>query len=82
MSGIWPQSTKCVVMLSFDLDGTSALLYRDPEAVHRPTALSRAEFGPKVGVFRILDLLDTYYIPASFFTPATSPSITRTRSGR
>ena len=69
MSGIWPQSTKCVVMLSFDLDGASALLYRDPEAVHRPTALSRAEFGPKVGVFRILDLLDTYDIPASFFTP-------------
>ena len=69
MSGIWPRDTRCVVMLSFDLDGVSGLLYRDPGAAARPTALSRAEFGPKVGVFRILDLLDRYDIPASFFIP-------------
>ena len=70
MSGIWPGSTKCVVMLSFDLDGVSGLLNRDPEAARRPTALSRADFGPKVGIFRILDLLDRYDLRASFFVPA------------
>ena len=58
MSGIWPGKTKCVVMLSFDLDGVSGLLNRFPEAAGQPSALSRAEFGPRVGVYRILDLLD------------------------
>ncbi|MDA1349332.1 MAG: polysaccharide deacetylase [Chloroflexi bacterium] len=69
MSGIWPGDTKCVVILSFDLDGVSGLLNRFPEAANQPSALSRAEFGPRVGVFRILDLLDRYEIPASFFVP-------------
>ena len=69
MSGVWPGATRCVVMLSFDLDGVSALLNRDPGAARRPSAMSRFDFGPKVGVFRILDLLDRYDVPASFFIP-------------
>ena len=69
MTGIWPGDTKCVVMLSFDLDGVSGLLYRTPEAAHLPSQLSRAEFGTTVGVFRIMDLLDRYDIKASFFVP-------------
>ena len=69
MAGIWPGNTKCVVLLGFDLDGASGLLRRDPQASKRPTVLSKAEFGPNVGVFRILDLLDRYSIPASFFVP-------------
>ena len=70
MSGIWPNNTKCVVMLSFDFDGPSGLLRRNPEAANMPSVFSRSEFGPNVGVFRILDLLDRYEIPASFFVPA------------
>ena len=69
MTGIWPGSSRCVVMLTFDLDGVSALLNRDPSAAKRPSELSRAEFGPNVGVFRIMDLLDKYDLPASFFVP-------------
>lgn len=70
MTGIWPGKTKCVVMLSFDFDGTSPALNRNPEAAKRPTVLSQGEFGPRVGIFRILDLLERYEIPASFFVPA------------
>ena len=69
MAGIWPGNTRCVAMLGFDLDGASGLLRRDPEAARRPTLLSKAEFGPNVGVFRILDLLDRYGIPSTFFIP-------------
>ena len=69
MSGIWPGNTRCVVMLTFDLDGVSAILNRDPAMAKRPSVLSRAEFGPRVGVFRILDLLDRYGVSASFFVP-------------
>ncbi len=69
MAGIWPDDIRCVVLLTFDLDGVSAILNRTPEAAKRPAVLSRAEFGPQVGVHRILDLLDKYSIPASFFVP-------------
>ncbi len=69
MVGIWPDDIRCVVLLTFDLDGVSAILNRTPEAAKRPAVLSRAEFGPQVGVHRILDLLDKYNIPASFFVP-------------
>ncbi|HJO83863.1 MAG TPA: polysaccharide deacetylase [SAR202 cluster bacterium] len=69
MAGIWPGSTKTVALLSFDFDGTSIMRYRNADAENRPTALSIGEFGPKVGVHRILDLLDRYEIPASFFVP-------------
>ena len=69
MAGIWPGGIKTVVLLSFDFDGTSIMRYRDPDAENRPTALSIGEFGPRVGVHRILDLLERYEIPASFFVP-------------
>ena len=69
MSGIWPGRTRCVVMLTFDPDGTSALLRRDPELASHPSLVSMYEFGPIVGVPRILDLLDDYRIRASFFIP-------------
>ena len=67
MSGIWPGNTKCVVMLTFDVDGVSPILNRDPAMANRPSVLSRAEFGPSVGVFRTMDLLDRYGVPGSFF---------------
>jgi len=56
-------------MLTFDLDGVSALLNRDPDAVKRASVMSRNEFGLNVGASRILDLLDRYDIPATFFIP-------------
>ena len=70
MAGIWPGKTKCVVMLSFDFDGVSPMLNRDPGIAKRPSVMSLGEFGPKVGIFRILDLLERYQVPASFFVPA------------
>lgn len=69
MAGLWPGNIKSIVMLTFDLDGMSAILNRTPEAAKLPSVLSRAEFGPKVGVHRILGLLEKYDIKATFFVP-------------
>ena len=69
MSGLWPGNTKCVVMLTFDLDGVSALLNRNPDAAQLPSLMSRNELGIRVGARRIIDLLDRYNIPATFFIP-------------
>ncbi|MFQ5860690.1 MAG: polysaccharide deacetylase [Dehalococcoidia bacterium] len=69
MAGIWPGETRCVVLLTFDVDGTSGWLHRNPELARYPSLLSMAEFGPSVAIYRILRILDTYGIKASFFIP-------------
>ncbi|MEW6082835.1 MAG: polysaccharide deacetylase [Bacillota bacterium] len=57
------------VVLTFDLDGETLWLARDPENAHRPVTLSQGAFGPKVGVPLILDLLNSHEIKATFFVP-------------
>jgi peptidoglycan/xylan/chitin deacetylase (PgdA/CDA1 family) len=56
-------------MLTFDMDGASGTLRRAPEMASRPSVVSQGDFGPRVGTPRILDLLSTHAIPATFFIP-------------
>jgi len=60
---------KFPVMLTFDVDGESLWLNRDAANEHRPVTLSQGRYGPKVGVPRILRLLEKYKIKATFFVP-------------
>ncbi len=69
MSGIWPGDVRCAAMLSFDVDGVSSWIRRDPEFARLPSLMSMAEYGPSVATPRILDLLDRYSISASFYIP-------------
>jgi peptidoglycan/xylan/chitin deacetylase (PgdA/CDA1 family) len=69
VSGIWPDDVQCTVFLTFDIDGVSSWVRRKAEIWQRPSALSLAEYGPSVAVPRILDLLDQYRLPASFYIP-------------
>ena len=55
------------VCLTFDFDAMSVWLGGYPRVT--PAMLSRGEFGARVGVPRILELLARYDIPATFFTP-------------
>ncbi|SPE63608.1 putative urate catabolism protein [Streptomyces netropsis] len=64
---VWPQGAKAAVALSFDPDHESIPL-RDGET--RPGKLSQGEFGARVGVPRILALLERCSLPATFFMPA------------
>ena len=69
MSGIWPGDTQCVVMLTFDVDGVSSWLRRNPDFAKLPSLMSMAEYGPRVATGRILDMLDELSIKSSFFVP-------------
>jgi peptidoglycan/xylan/chitin deacetylase (PgdA/CDA1 family) len=60
---------KRYVVLSFDVDGETLWVARDQENWNRPLTLSQGKYGPKVGLPRILNLLDKYNIPATFFVP-------------
>src|ERR1700724_1655013 len=65
----WPGDARVAVCLSFDVDNESYLLARGETS---PTTLSAADFGAEAGLPRILELLDRYQVPASFFIPAVS----------
>jgi peptidoglycan/xylan/chitin deacetylase (PgdA/CDA1 family) len=55
------------ICLTFDFD-TMAAWMGSFKAV-TPGVLSRGEFGGRVGIYRVLDVLDRYQIPATFFIP-------------
>ena len=59
----------CDVLLTFDVDGPSGTLRRNPELAGQPSIMSMGEFGPNVGVPRILALLEAHDLPATFFIP-------------
>ncbi|MCP2520611.1 polysaccharide deacetylase [Candidatus Aminicenantes bacterium AC-335-A11] len=65
----WPNGSKVAVGLSFDFDAETIYLRKN---IKDPASLSRAEYGARAGIPRILNLLDKYNIPATFFVPAVS----------
>lgn len=65
----WPGGARMAVALSFDPDHETLSL-REGET--SPGAMSRGEFGSRVGSRRILRLLEEFRIPATFFIPAVS----------
>ncbi|HYB74577.1 MAG TPA: polysaccharide deacetylase [Candidatus Sulfotelmatobacter sp.] len=66
----WPDGTQMPVVLMFDMDAESLFISVDPELVpKKPVVISQGEYGPRVGVPRILRLLDEYDIKASFYIP-------------
>src|SRR5215510_12359210 len=66
----WPQGKQSAAVLSFDFDAESGFLFREPEKARRSLGdLEERRFGPRVGVDRILRLLDRLRIRACFFIP-------------
>jgi peptidoglycan/xylan/chitin deacetylase (PgdA/CDA1 family) len=65
--GRWKDGARVCVALSFDPDHETSTL-RDGSV--SPGRLSQGEYGSRVAVPRILDLLARHHLPASFFVPA------------
>ncbi len=63
----WPGGARCAVMLSFDFDAETLWLARDGANWKRPGTLSQGVYGAKVGVPKILELLDENGLKATFF---------------
>lgn len=65
----WPGGKKVAVLLSFDVDNETVTLRYGETSVG---ALSMGQYGARVGLERIVRLLDSRQIPASFFVPSVS----------
>src|SRR5438445_12680246 len=65
----WPDGQRCAVMLCFDVDGETTALSEDRALASRRTLMSQCEYGPRIGVPRLLGLLKHLEVPATFFVP-------------
>lgn len=68
----WPGGARVAVLLSFDVDNETIWLRNGDTSVG---GLSQGQYGARVGLGRILRLLDEHDIAASFFGPAISFSL-------
>lgn len=57
------------LMLTFDLDAETMWTARDPAYAKRPILMSQGAYGWKVGMPRVLKLLERYDVHATFFIP-------------
>ncbi len=63
----WPGGARCAVALSFDSDHETSELRDGGKTLGR---MSRGEYGARVAVPRILNLLAKYDVKATFYVPA------------
>lgn len=74
----WPNGSRCAASLTLHVDAQSVWVAFGQD---NQMTLSLGEYGPRVGVWRILDLLAKYGLKASFFIPAwtakTYPEVAR-----
>lgn len=66
---VWPNGAKVAVLLSFDVDNETVAWWEGEPTI---SELSRGEYGSRVALRRIVDLLKQEDVPASFFIPALS----------
>jgi peptidoglycan/xylan/chitin deacetylase (PgdA/CDA1 family) len=66
----WPGGAKVAVLLSYDVDNETVMGLRTGEVSIGP--LSQGQYGHRVALPRIVDLMDEENIPATFFFPAWS----------
>jgi peptidoglycan/xylan/chitin deacetylase (PgdA/CDA1 family) len=68
----WPNGARVAVGLSFDFDNETPSL-RDGQT--SPALMAQGQYGARAGLPRVLQLLDQFQIPATFFIPAMSAKI-------
>ncbi len=65
----WPGGARCAVALSFDADHETNELRDGGRSIGR---MAWGQFGSRVGVPRLLELLARHDVPATFFMPAVA----------
>ena len=67
---MWNNGKKCAVVLGFCFDAES--MWTGSLGLSSPAYLARGEYGARVGVPRVLSMLDKYKIRATFYIPGDS----------
>jgi len=65
----WPGGAHAACAITFDVDAESAILAVDTRYAARVSTMSHQAYGPKVGVPRLLGVLERAGVHATFFVP-------------
>ena len=65
----WPEKHKCSAIITVNLSAEHFWLQVDPKAIDMPNTLSMGEYGITIGLERVLSVLDSFDIKATFFVP-------------
>jgi peptidoglycan-N-acetylglucosamine deacetylase len=68
-AGDWLAGAAAVVALTFDVDAETAVLAEVPQYARDLSTMSHQAYGPRVGVPRLLALLERHGVPGTFFVP-------------
>lgn len=72
----WPEGRRVAVCLSWDVDGEAAQYVRFPERARgQLSELGQRLYGPQEGIWKVLDLLNRYAVPGTFYMPAYTARI-------
>ena len=68
----WPQGRQSAFCFTVDVDAHSPLLWslRDQAPSRLVAQHEQRQFGPRVGIWRLLDLLARHGVKGSFYVPA------------
>jgi peptidoglycan/xylan/chitin deacetylase (PgdA/CDA1 family) len=66
---VWPDGFRAAASFTFDVDAEAAVLSAVPGSASRMSVMSHQEYGPLVGVPRLLRLLSRLGIRSTFFVP-------------
>jgi len=77
----WPHGSTSAAAFTFDVDAESCVLAHDPASSSRMSLMTHQAYGPRVGVPRLLRLLERQELRATFFVPGftadTYPDVVR-----
>lgn len=65
----WLHGSAAQVALTFDVDAETNLLSRTDAYLDHLSTVSHQQYGPRIGVPRILRVLERYRVPGTFFVP-------------
>ena len=65
----WPAGYRAAAAFTFDVDAESCVLAHDPASARRMSLISHQTYGPRVGVPKLLAVLNRQRIRATFFVP-------------
>jgi peptidoglycan/xylan/chitin deacetylase (PgdA/CDA1 family) len=72
---VWPGNAAAAVVLTFDVDAESGVLWEFPGAARRLGMMSHQEYGPRVGLPRLLRVLARHQARATFFVPGFTAEV-------
>jgi peptidoglycan/xylan/chitin deacetylase (PgdA/CDA1 family) len=71
----WPDGHRAALSLTFDVDAESAILAVDAAYARRLSTMSHQAYGPKIGVPRILRMLERAGVHGTFFVPGLTADL-------